>query len=145
MSTFTKSHGKPEEPTDSPAYMFKLIGSIGLILLGGLFAGMSPTSPMWDAYGRSCPILCHLSPDRSNIGVDGLGRYAASGTGDFLHRSGREETCGERVEAFEAGKTLGSGRAYLHLRCETPALKFCDQVLLLGNVVSSLSLVEPPR
>ena len=32
-------HGKPEEPTDSPAYMFKLIGSIGLILLGGLFAG----------------------------------------------------------------------------------------------------------
>ena len=34
-------HGKPEEPTDSPAYMFKLIGSIGLILLGGLFAGES--------------------------------------------------------------------------------------------------------
>jgi hypothetical protein len=25
-------HGKPEEPTDSPAYMFKLIGSIGLIM-----------------------------------------------------------------------------------------------------------------
>ncbi|GHJ89220.1 hypothetical protein NliqN6_5622 [Naganishia liquefaciens] len=34
-------HGKPEEPTDSPAYMFKLIGSIGLILLGGLFAGLT--------------------------------------------------------------------------------------------------------
>lgn len=38
MSAMAK-HGKPEEPTDSPAYMFKLIGSIGLILLGGLFAG----------------------------------------------------------------------------------------------------------
>jgi hypothetical protein len=40
MSTFGK-HDKPEEPKDSPAYMFKLVGSIGLILLGGLFAGMS--------------------------------------------------------------------------------------------------------
>lgn len=40
MSTFGK-HDKPEEPKDSPAYMFKLVGSIGLILLGGLFAGKS--------------------------------------------------------------------------------------------------------
>lgn len=42
-------HGKPEEPTDSPAYMFKLIGSIGLILLGGLFAGESDSMSWNDA------------------------------------------------------------------------------------------------
>lgn len=29
----------PKDPVESPAFMFKLIGSIGLILLGGLFAG----------------------------------------------------------------------------------------------------------
>jgi hypothetical protein len=39
MISAMAKHGKPEEPKDSPAYMFKLIGSIGLILLGGLFAG----------------------------------------------------------------------------------------------------------
>ncbi|KAJ9118707.1 hypothetical protein QFC22_003927 [Naganishia vaughanmartiniae] len=31
----------PKDPVDSPAFMFKLIGSMGLILLGGLFAGLT--------------------------------------------------------------------------------------------------------
>ncbi|KAJ9110877.1 hypothetical protein QFC19_001386 [Naganishia cerealis] len=31
----------PKDPVDSPAFMFKLVGSIGLILLGGLFAGLT--------------------------------------------------------------------------------------------------------
>ncbi|KAJ9101175.1 hypothetical protein QFC21_003393 [Naganishia friedmannii] len=41
----TMKHNKapidPKDPVDSPAFMFKLVGSMGLILLGGLFAGLT--------------------------------------------------------------------------------------------------------
>lgn len=66
-------HGKPEEPKDSPAYMLKLIGSIGLILLGGLFAGELCRPRDVDRRVAGEFVSHYIRYARSDIGVDGLG------------------------------------------------------------------------
>jgi hypothetical protein len=107
MSAMAK-HGKPEEPKDSPAYMFKLIGSIGLILLGGLFAGES-TMTMERRVRNKSDSTPFFAP-RFDVGIDGLGRHATTCPRDVFGRSQGKETRSKCAEAVEARKTLGSRR-----------------------------------
>lgn len=120
---------KPDDPPDSPQFMFKLIFSVVLVLAGGVFAGL--VVPFG---GKQVELSDLGSLTLALMGSDDLNLRVLAASSD----DPREKNAARKVL-----KLLSRGRHWVlvvskRLSCHS-GTDYCLQVLLLGNVVSLTS------